>query len=122
MSARRISTGILLGALLVLSVFGGVTRAPAVEEVALTTPITTPSITSWRVSSLHLDWDNSQITIRLKGPNGEAKFHSYGGATALTMMVALNKANLTTNSLHKRVLNQLITDGVILGTVTGAPD
>ena len=120
MGYRRISAGVLLGVLLVVGVFGGV--ALAVEEVALTTPITTPSITAWQVSILHLDWGASQITIKLKGPNGETKLHSYSGATALTMMVALNKANLTANSLHKRVLNQLITDGVVLGTVTGTPD
>ena len=120
MRCRRICAGILLGASLVFSVFGGV--ALAGEEVTLTTPVTTPSITAWKVSSLHLDWDNSQITIKLKGSNGEAKFHSYGGATALTMMTALNKADLSFNSLHRRVLNRLILDGVVLGSVTGAPD
>ena len=92
------------------------------EEVILTTPVTTPSITAWKVSSLHLDWDNSQITIKLRGPNGETKFHSYGGAVALTMMVALNKADLSSNSLHKRILNRLILDRTVLGTVTGTPD
>jgi hypothetical protein len=37
-------------------------------------------------------------------------------------MAALNKADLSSNSLQKRVLQKLIDDGVIPGTVSGAPD
>jgi len=92
------------------------------EIVTLTTPVTPPSLTTYRVVMLAMDWDSASIAIRLKGTNGETKFCGYQGATATTLMVALNKANLTSNSLQKRVLTQLIADGEIAGTISGSPD
>jgi len=41
---------------------------------------------------------------------------------AHNLMVALNKANLTIKSLQKRILEQLTTDGLLLGTVNGTPE
>ena len=46
----------------------------------------------------------------------------YRGTVARNMMIVLNKANLTNNSLNKRILNKLIQDGKISGTVTGLPE
>ena len=92
------------------------------EILTLTSPIVPPSITTWRVSYLALNWDGESITVGLRGSNGETKNHSYSGATAISLMTALNKANLSTISLHRRIINQLVTDGVILGTVSGSPD
>ena len=44
--------------------------------------------------------------------------------TGASLIVALNKANLSTpgNSLEARVLKRLILDGYLTGTVTGAPE
>lgn len=92
------------------------------EKLDLTTAVTTPDVTSYRVSQLVLDWDGQHIGIFLVGPNGERRTETYNGSTAKTLMIALNKANLTANSLHKRVLNQLVTDGKLAGTVSGTPD
>jgi len=92
------------------------------EIVTLTAPIVPPTLTTYRVVMLSLDWDSASIAIRLKGTNGETKFCGYQGATALSMMTTLNKANLTANSLQKRVLTQLISDGEIAGAISGSPD
>lgn len=46
---------------------------------------------------------------------------AYTGADAVTLINALNTANLTNNSLRKRVINKLVTDGFLpAGAVTGA--
>lgn len=92
------------------------------EIITLTTPVTTPSITTWRVSSLLLDWDAALIAISLRGSGGERLNHAYTGANATSQMTALNKANLSTNSLHKRVIQKLIDDGMLAGTISGSPD
>ena len=92
------------------------------ERLDLTTPVTTPNQTDWKVDELHFEWTAARITVVLKGTNGERLRHVYMGATASSLMTTLNKANLTTNSLHRRVLTQLVSDGVIAGTVAGTPD
>ena len=47
----------------------------------------------------------------------------YEGATAQTLINSLNKANLSTNSLEKRVMSQCQTDGLIgSGSISGSPD
>lgn len=92
------------------------------ELVTLTAPIVPPTLTTYRVVMLAMDWDAATITIRLKGTNGETKTCGYQGATATTLMTSLNKANLTANSLQRRVLAQLITDGEIAGAISGSPD
>ncbi len=90
------------------------------EILAITSP--PPQQTTWRVNEVYFNWDAQSIQIGLKGTNGEAKHHAYGGATATALLVSLNKANLSTTSLHKRIINQLVGDGVIAGTVSGSPD
>jgi hypothetical protein len=62
------------------------------------------------------------VGIELKDNNNERFSHSYYGTEAVNMIKFLNTANLTTKSLHKRVLEKLSTDGVLPGTVTGTPD
>lgn len=92
------------------------------ERLDLTVPETTPAITTYAVTYLCLDWSNARITVEFTGTNGEKKAHSWEGATATTLMVALNKANLTANSLQRRVLAKVTADGVLAGTVSGTPD
>lgn len=48
---------------------------------------------------------------------------TYDGSAAEQMVNALNTANLTTNSLRKRIVNKLVQDGYIPagGNVTGTP-
>ena len=95
----------------------------AAEQVNLTVPITKPSINSYKIDSIVLNVTGATITIILIDPiSGEKPVFSYYGVTATNMMNALNKANLSVTSLQKRIFQQLITDGKILGTVSGVPD
>lgn len=96
------------------------------EQIDLTTPIAYPApvstVTAWKVDQLFLHWTNPRIRIGLLGPAGERLEVNYFGPTATTLMTTLNKANLSTKSLHKRILEYLVTDGKIAGTITGAVD
>ena len=91
----------------------------AQERATLTVPVVATN-SEYRVSRLLLDWDNAAITIYLKGSNGEDKACSYSGPVATTMMVGLNKANLSTRSLNQRIFDRLIADACIAATVTGS--
>lgn len=92
------------------------------EEITLTSPEVQPEIrtTKYRVSSLLLDWDNMRITVALTGNNGERRAVDYGDAEVL--LRALNTANLSTNSLHRRLMVRLLADGHLAGAIGGAPD
>ena len=59
----------------------------------------------------------------LVGDNGEVKEISYNENNgALALMITLNKVDLSAKSLHKRLLEKLIADGHLAGTVSGIPD
>jgi len=95
------------------------------EQLDLTNAETTPAIntTFYRVVFLLFNWRApAEIMIHLEGTNGEIKQFRYEGAAATALMITLNKANLSTISLQKRVLQKLVADGLIAGTVSGAPD
>lgn len=95
------------------------------ERLTLTTPITppAPTTTDYVVRSLYLGWEEALIQVVLRDNNGHTLPCTYEGPPATALMIALNKANLTNNSLHKRIINQLTTDGKVpAGAVTGAPD
>lgn len=90
------------------------------ETLTLTTP---QSVTTYIIDMLKLSWTGASIVVLLHDTQGDKYKASYSGQSATDLMVALNKANLTTNSLQKRILNQLVTDGKLpAGTVTGTPD
>lgn len=88
------------------------------ELITTTIPAT---VTSLRVSKLHLNVDSDSIYIELKG-SGQSHSFSYVGQEAATMMQALNKANLTIKSLHRRVMEKLLADGKLTGLIEGLPD
>lgn len=94
------------------------------EVITLTTPVVpaNPTTSTWKLVKLDLDLENSYIFMKLKSNTGEVFMHEYDGTKASTLMIALNKANLTVKSLQKRCLEQLIADGIKLGTVTGTVD
>jgi hypothetical protein len=104
------------------------------EDFTLTTAEVVPEVTTatYRLVFLSLDWERSTILIRLRGEHGETKSFTYGGTdpavtqadrdAALALMVGLNKANLSIKSLQRRVLERLIADGKLSGSITGAPD
>ena len=92
------------------------------EVITLTIPPVPAVDVPYRVSAILLDWDEAKIAIKLVGANGERIGHQYAGDTARTMMRALNTANLSTKSLHRRVIERLIADGVLSGAISGTPD
>ena len=94
------------------------------EQLSLSSNEVVPQkVTSYyRISRLTLDWDEARITILVRGEQGERKEFTYENAIATTLMVFLNKVNLSVKSLQARVLERLSTDGKLVGTVTGTPD
>lgn len=93
------------------------------EKIDLTTPFKPdPSVaTDLTITKVVLDWEGELILITLS-KNGVKKHESYKGSEATTLMALLNKANLATKSLHRRILERLIADGRLSGTISGAPD
>jgi len=92
------------------------------EQLDLTAPIVPPSRTTYTVQALSLNWPQAVIQATLLGSDGVLLVVGWEGAAATTLMVALNKANLSTSSLQKRVLQQAVTDGKLpAGTVSGTP-
>ena len=65
---------------------------------------------------------DSVVTATLIGLNGEKMTYTWRGATADANIIALNKMNLSTITLNKRIMNLLISDGVLPGTATGVAD
>lgn len=94
------------------------------EQLDLSAPETKPAIntTFYRVVFIQLDWRLRTIMIHLQGENSEIKAFGYEGDEAQTLMVALNKANLSLISLHRRIINKLVADGKLSGTPSGTPD
>lgn len=78
---------------------------------------------SFEICRLDLNWGAQSILVELFDPdtNIRRKF-CYEGQTAINLMKALNKANLSTKSLHRRVIEKLINDGKLDGTISGDPD
>ena len=96
----------------------------AQEKLVLQTPPAAP--TEYRVQSLRLEWGDVStcaVIVRLI-PNvgGEVVNYRYDGAAACTMLQQLNKANLSTMSLQRRIIERLVTDKVLTGTVQGSPE
>lgn len=92
------------------------------ELITLTAPVVPPSVTDYRVTGLILNFGGQKLSVELTGTNGERLTHNYVGSTAVTLMVSLNKANLATKSLQRRILERLVADGVLAGTISGSPD
>lgn len=101
------------------------------EQLELTDPVEkAKTIANFRVVNLDLDYETISfaggepgvISIDLRDNNNELFTHQYFGKEATDMMKWMNTANFSVNSMHKRILQKLSNDGVLPGTVTGAPD
>jgi len=90
------------------------------EKLTLQTPI---SVTDYIFIGVEFSWKDKFILVRLEDTTGKALNITYTGAEATLLMNQLNKANLSTTSLIKRIFNQLAADAKLpAGTVTGTPD
>jgi hypothetical protein len=86
-------------------------------------PTTAESVTTYRVVKLDLSLAARQIIIVLVDNRDKFTKYVYEGDTAQLLMNQLNVADLSTQSLHKRILNRLAADGKLpAGSVTGVPD
>jgi hypothetical protein len=95
----------------------------AAEQIDLTAPITTPSITYFKVVRLDCDWENARISVYLKSSSSSERLaFYYDGAEATALMTQMNKKNFTTTSMQKTILNKLVADGFLAGTISGSPD
>jgi hypothetical protein len=94
------------------------------EIIVLTNPEIIPQVTTsdYRVVYLQMDFEKASIVVHLRGTNGERKEMRYSGQEATDLMIALNKANLTIKSLQRRILEKLVADGKLAGSVAGTPD
>lgn len=99
------------------------------EIVTLNAPVLSdPGATTFRIALIVLDWQGAALKIHLREwangafvPGGKLIPIGYEGPTATSLMVALNKANLTTQSLHQRVMARLLADGKLpAGTASGS--
>ena len=84
------------------------------EYISLTTP---EQIIRYKLDQLILRWSDGVIIIGLLANTGQYKNIKYDGQKANLLMGVLNTANLSTKSLHKRILEYIISDGVIKGTI-----
>lgn len=92
------------------------------ELLTLTTPIVPPSRTTYAFKSLVLDLEAQVIRASVRGSDGVEVYNEWTGATAVSLMTALNTANLSATSLVKLVFLQLIAAGKLpAGTVSGVP-
>lgn len=98
------------------------------EKLDLTTPIP-PSggVNNYQVIMVNLNWGEhitlARVSVTLKDDSNGIKGYELARETAARdLMRALNKADLSGNSLHRRIFQKLIDDGHIAGTITGVPD
>jgi hypothetical protein len=113
----------LLSLLLVLPVFAQESFIPATPVVRTSNVI--------HLSTVLIDLDERAVRIVWTDNTGERGSAQYttpapmdhpSQPTGQTLITTLNTANLSTNSLVKRVLQRLQTDGYLpTGSVTGAP-
>ncbi len=80
------------------------------------------STTYFKVTAIMFDWDSLTLIIRLRGANGVSQSESYTGVNATTFIQALNKATFTVKSMHRQIIERLVADGRLAGTISGLPD
>jgi hypothetical protein len=104
------------------------------ESLALTTPIGgTTAIATLRPSLVILDPLAGRVTVQVREWTGSAyvqdgrfREFTWDGAstpTGQSLIVSLNKANLSTISLEKRIMQQIVASfPAFTGTISGAAD
>ena len=91
------------------------------EQLDLTTPVTPPSVTDYRVNVKYFDTRKQIARFGLLDNTGKRIFFLYTGPVAAQIINVLNKANFTNKSMDKFILERLVADGKLSGTVSGSP-
>ena len=87
------------------------------EKLTLTTPVV-----DHEIIGLQMSWTLQQVVIVWKNSLGHAHSLLIQGPPAVTMMRQINKADFTTKSLQRQLMEKLVTDGVLVGTISGTPE
>lgn len=128
---RRLS--FLPGALSLVLLLTAAAPTRAAEQLTLTTPVQT-TLTDVQPVSLYLSRARQLVIVEVVGNTGALVQATYptpaingpNGSpqpTGAALISTLNTANLTSNSLWKRIIQRLQTDGYLpAGNVTGTPD
>lgn len=91
------------------------------EELILTVPEVKTN-RDYRVIAIYKHYPDGIFHVDLRGTNGEHFGHEWRGDIARTFIRALNTANLSIKSEERRILDRLVLEGIIVGTVQGSPD
>jgi hypothetical protein len=102
------------------------------EELVLTDPIVQPEVVTskFRVTSISMNMEAlpaadgvpALMVINLRDNNNAGRTVTYEGQVAKDYIKFVNTGNFSVNSLNKRLLQKLSTDGQLPGTVVGAPE
>jgi len=102
------------------------------EQLELTDPIVTPPKVTSTYTVVVLTTDRETVSLPTTEPGlvlvtvkdnlGVRSTFTYTGAQAIDMIKWMNTANFSVNSMQKRVLQKLSSDGYLPGTVTGTPE
>jgi hypothetical protein len=94
------------------------------EQLTLATSEVIPQkvTTYYRPVRLLKDIEAPLIVVGLRGENGEYKSFTIEGDTARTLILTLNKANLSVKSEQARIMEWLAANRGLAGTVSGSPD
>jgi hypothetical protein len=115
----------------------------AQETASLSAPILArPGISTMRPAHISVDIQRGELVVVLKewsagafvddgrhlsvrydanGSSGSGGVTTVEAGVGRALITALNKANLSTTSLERRILQRLIADGHLAGSVTGTP-
>lgn len=100
-------------------------RAVVAQEVHTLTVPTSVTTTTYTITNVVLDAQNSRIRVELVSNTGVILTKVYDSTTTptgATLLHTLNTSNFSVNSLIKQAYNRLVTDGVIpAGSVGGTP-
>jgi hypothetical protein len=105
-------------------------------KLTTTAPVTTvPTANEFEVFHLELhrgidfstgvrivDVLRSYIEVRLIGQNNIVTICHYYAKEADDLIIALDKAPLNVKDLQSRVIERLLADGKLVGTISGAPE
>lgn len=92
------------------------------EQLTLTAPISSPSVTLYKVQRLTLTVSPPVIDWTMIDNNGVTLSGAYNGDVAVTLLNQLNTGDCRTVSLQRKIILRLQADGYLAaGTVEGTP-
>lgn len=92
------------------------------EQLSLTTPMTSPSVTFYKVRHLNLTVSPPVIDWTVIDNNGVTLSGAYNGETAAVLLNALNTGDCRAISMQRKIILRLQADGYLgAGTVEGTP-